>query len=121
MLLLVSAAFLSVQAVFEKMGAARVIWRLLVSFVLLVLGLGAYQALAVYYIAACLILSGGGETGANRGSEQEQKDGRLLALPWSCLIFCLCVCGLCRYRRRMVYGGGGLYECAVGVEQIPGN
>ena len=54
MLLLVSAAFLSVQAVFEKMGAAR-IWRLLVSFVLLVLGLGAYQALAVYYIAVCLI------------------------------------------------------------------
>lgn len=88
MLLLVSAAFLSVQAVFEKMGAAR-IWRLLVSFVLLVLGLGAYQALAVYYIAACLIFFLVG-IGRESGIEQEQKDGRLLLRCLGLVLFFAC-------------------------------
>ena len=88
MLLLVSAAFLSVQAVFEKMGAAR-IWRLLVSFVLLVLGLGAYQALAVYYIAACLIFFLVG-IGCETGIEQEQKDGRLLLRCFGLVLFFAC-------------------------------
>lgn len=88
MLLLVSAAFLSVQAVFEKMGAAR-IWRLLVSFVLLVLGLGAYQALAVYYIAACLIFFLVG-IGRETGIEQEQKDGRLLLRCIGLVLFFAC-------------------------------
>lgn len=88
MLLLVSAAFLSVQAVFEKMGAAR-IWRLLVSFVLLVLGLGAYQALAVYYIAACLIFFLVG-IGRETGIEQEQKDGRLLLRCLGLVLFFAC-------------------------------
>lgn len=88
MLLLVSAAFLSVQAVFEKMGAAR-IWRLLVSFVLLVLGLGAYQALAVYYIAACLIFFLVG-IGRETGIEQEQKDGRLLLRCFGLVLFFAC-------------------------------
>lgn len=88
MLLLVSAAFLSVQAVFEKMGAAR-IWRLLVSFVPLVLGLGAYQALAVYYIAACLIFFLVG-IGRETGIEQEQKDGRLLLSCLGLVLFFAC-------------------------------
>lgn len=88
MLLLVSAAFLSVQAVFEKMGAAC-IWRLLVSFVLLVLGLGAYQALAVYYIAACLIFFLVG-IGRETGIEQEQKDGRLLLRCLGLVLFFAC-------------------------------
>ena len=88
MLLLVMAAFLSVQAVFEKMGAAR-IWRLLVSFVLLVLGLGAYQALAVYYIAACLIFFLVG-IGRETGIEQEQKDGRLLLRCLGLVLFFAC-------------------------------
>lgn len=88
MLLLVSAAFLSVQAVFEKMGAAR-IWRLLVSFVLLVLGFGAYQALAVYYIAACLIFFLVG-IGHESGIEQEQKDGRLLLRCLGLVLFFAC-------------------------------
>lgn len=88
MLLLVSAAFLSVQAVFEKMGAAR-IWRFLVSFVLLVLGLGAYQALAVYYIAACLIFFLVG-IGRETGIEQEQKDGRLLLRCIGLVLFFAC-------------------------------
>lgn len=88
MLLLVSAAFLSVQAVFEKMGAAR-IWRFLVSFVLLVLGLGAYQALAVYYIAACLIFFLVG-IGRETGIEQEQKDGRLLLRCLGLVLFFAC-------------------------------
>ncbi len=88
MLLLVMAAFLSVQAVFEKMGAAR-IWRLLVSFVLLVLGLGAYQALAVYYIAACLIFFLVG-IGCETGIEQEQKDGRLLLRCIGLVLFFVC-------------------------------
>lgn len=55
MLLLVVAALLSMQAFFEKRGAAR-IGRLIPAMALLVLGLGAYQALAVYYIAICILL-----------------------------------------------------------------
>ncbi len=88
MLLLVLAAFLSVQAVFEKKGAAC-IWRLLVSFALLVLGLGAYQALAVYYIAACLIFFLVG-IGRETGIEQEQKDGRLLLRCLGFVLFFAC-------------------------------
>lgn len=55
MLLLVVAASLSVQAFFETCGVASV-WRSLLATALLVLGLGAYQALAAYYIAVCLVL-----------------------------------------------------------------
>lgn len=55
MLLLIVAAICAVQACFEKSGIARV-WRLLVAMALLVLGLGAYQAMAVYYVAVCLVL-----------------------------------------------------------------
>lgn len=54
MLLLIVAAILSMQAFFEKHGAAR-ICRLLFAVAFLVIGLGAYQALAAYYIAICII------------------------------------------------------------------
>lgn len=54
MLLLVVAALLSVQAFFEKHGMAS-ICRVILTVALLVLGLGTYQALAAYYIAACII------------------------------------------------------------------
>lgn len=55
MFLLIVAAICAMQACFEKRGVARV-WRLLVAMALLVLGLGAYQAMAVYYVAVCLVL-----------------------------------------------------------------
>lgn len=55
MFLLVVAAICSMQACFEKKGIASV-WRMLVALALLVLGFGAYQALAVYYVAVCLVL-----------------------------------------------------------------
>lgn len=55
MLLLVVATMLSMQAFFEKKGAAG-IWRLLLAAVLLVVGLGAYQAMAAYYIGVCIML-----------------------------------------------------------------
>ncbi len=88
MLLLVLAAFLSVQAVFEKKGAAC-IWRFLVSFVLLVLGLGAYQALAVYYIAACLIFFLVWIM-RETGSKQEERCGRLLLRCLGFVLFFVC-------------------------------
>lgn len=55
MLLLVVAAVLSVQAFFEKHGAAR-IGRVVLSTALLIVGLGTYQALAAYYITICILL-----------------------------------------------------------------
>lgn len=54
MFLLVAAAWLTVWACFAAKGAARVIGAA-VSVPLLVLGFGAYQALAAYYIAVCLV------------------------------------------------------------------
>ncbi len=54
LLLLVVAALLSMQAFFEKHGMASVC-RVILTVALLVLGLGAYQALAAYYIAVCII------------------------------------------------------------------
>lgn len=69
MFLLVVAAICSVQACFEKKGIASV-WRLLAAMLLLVLGFGAYQALAVYYVSVCLVLflawMDGHTTDANR-------------------------------------------------------
>ncbi len=53
MLLTSIAAFLAMRACFEVQGAGRGV-RLLISCVLLVIGLGSYQALASYYIAICL-------------------------------------------------------------------
>lgn len=55
MFLLVVAAICSMQACFEKKGIASV-RRMLVALALLVLGFGVYQALAVYYVAVCLVL-----------------------------------------------------------------
>lgn len=55
MLLLVVAAMLSMRAFFEKRGVAR-IGRVILSVGLLIVGLGAYQALAVYYITICMLL-----------------------------------------------------------------
>ncbi len=55
MLLLAAAAVLIMQAFFEKRGTART-WRLIFAEALLVLGLSAYQALAAYYIAVCILL-----------------------------------------------------------------
>lgn len=78
MFLLIVAAICAVQACFEKRGVARV-WRLLVAMALLVLGLGAYQALAVYYVAVCLVLfpawMEGHETGIPGLSEPDVKTG----------------------------------------------
>lgn len=54
MLLTVIAAFLSMRAAFYEEGKNWLWW--LVSTALLVLGLGAYQALAAYYITICMTL-----------------------------------------------------------------
>lgn len=54
MLLLVAAAIFSVRGLFETRGKASV-WRLFAAFVFLILGLGAYQALATYYISLCIV------------------------------------------------------------------
>lgn len=54
MLLLVVAAMLAFTVFFEAGGVACA-WRLVVSIVLQVLGLGAYQALAAYYVAICIV------------------------------------------------------------------
>lgn len=54
MFLLLVAAICSVQACFSTRGMQSV-WRTLTACVLLVLGIGAYQALATYYIALCII------------------------------------------------------------------
>ncbi|MDD6057344.1 MAG: glucosyltransferase domain-containing protein [Clostridiales bacterium] len=53
MLLLVAAAFFSMRAAFVLQGYRRLL-PMAVASVFLVLGLGAYQALATYYIAICL-------------------------------------------------------------------
>lgn len=53
MLLLIISAFLSVRACFLFRGRGNLL-RLVASAVLLVVGLGAYQALAAYYIAVCI-------------------------------------------------------------------
>lgn len=55
MLLLVIAAILMFGAFFEASGVARV-WQIVIAIPLLVLGLGAYQAVAAYYIAICVML-----------------------------------------------------------------
>ena len=72
MLLLVIAAILAMKACFasvlSKAGDWRNGFKIVLSAALLFLGLGAYQALAAYYIAVCLVLflimlpeMGGGE------------------------------------------------------------
>lgn len=53
MLLTVIAAFLSVRACFVTMGKGNLI-RIVVSTAFLVMSLGAYQALAAYYITICI-------------------------------------------------------------------
>lgn len=55
MFLLVAAAVLSMRACFMEKGKANLL-RLLAATLFLVIGLGAYQALAVYYIAVCMVL-----------------------------------------------------------------
>lgn len=55
MLLLIVAAICSVRACLETRGMASV-WRTFVACALLILGLGAYQALAAYYVAICIVL-----------------------------------------------------------------
>lgn len=55
MFLLVVAAMLTMRACFEEKGAANLL-RFLAATVFMVIGLGAYQALAVYYIVICMIL-----------------------------------------------------------------
>lgn len=56
MLLVVIAAILAVRCAFEADGWLGNSFRTLVATALLVLGLGAYQALASYYIAICIML-----------------------------------------------------------------
>lgn len=76
MFLLIAAGICAMQACFEKCGIARV-WRSLVAITLLVLGLGAYQALAAYYVAVCLVLflawMEGYEAGVTELSESDAK------------------------------------------------
>lgn len=76
MFLLIVAGVCAMQAYFEKCGMARV-WRSLAAIALLVLGLGAYQALAVYYVAVCLVLfpawMDGHEAGVPELSEPDAK------------------------------------------------
>lgn len=55
MLLLVVAALLSMRACFLEKGKANLL-RILLSICFLVLGLGAYQALAAYYVVICMAL-----------------------------------------------------------------
>lgn len=55
MLLVAVAAFLAMRVCFELRGWGKAM-RLLISLVLLVVGLGSYQALASYYIAICIAL-----------------------------------------------------------------
>lgn len=55
MLLVVLAAGMSMRACFVERGRKNVL-RFLVSALFLVIGLGAYQALAAYYITICLVL-----------------------------------------------------------------
>lgn len=55
MFLVVIAAIWSTEACFKAHSAAVCVRQLLLSGVLLVLGLGAYQALAAYYIAVCIV------------------------------------------------------------------
>ncbi len=77
MFLLVAAAWLTVWACFAAKGAARVIGAA-VSLPLLVLGFGAYQALAAYYIAVCLVfflawLENSERSGTDAGPGQERR------------------------------------------------
>lgn len=55
MLLVVLAAWMSMRAGFGKKGRANLL-RYLASTLFLVIGLGAYQALAAYYITICIML-----------------------------------------------------------------
>lgn len=55
MFLLVIAAILMFEAFFEKNGLTCV-WRIVIAVPVVALGLGAYQALAAYYIAVCVML-----------------------------------------------------------------
>lgn len=87
MLLLVIAAFLAMKACFApRQGAGSIlrgVIRIGVSAVLLFLGLGAYQALAAYYIAICLALF------LVRLPEQEERRGAWRGVVLLIVHFCV--------------------------------
>lgn len=74
MLLLVMAALLSVKVCFDANGKTDIL-RFLLSMVFLVIGLGAYQALAAYYIAVCISLFLVAAVNAKRHCKEKRETG----------------------------------------------